>query len=395
MTEPLGRSQVLEYLSSLSHSNRIYLISFERKNAIQSGQENEIKELVKDAGIEWRFFQYSNRFGIASTMMQVLKASWFASGLFKKHQFEIVHARSLIPAVVGFILKTIYGVKLVFDIRGFSIEEKVDRGRLKKESYLFNILKRIESHLYKSADHIVTLTHSAKEILAQDKVIQKNIISVIPTCASRETFRTISRSKKLSFKASMQYAPNDRLVIHTGTVTGWYDFESEVKLVGEMMQQDETIHFLVLNKNDQPYIQELVRKYDLPSDRVKLRSVPFEDVYKYLNIADFSLFFIKPSYSKKASFPTKFAENVACLLPSITNIGIGDMDFYLQQYDVGYAVELAKIDTNANTVAESILTKVFDTGFSHRDFETLFDQYLGKHTSITKYQNIYDSVNKI
>ena len=79
MTEPLGRSQVLEYLSSLSEANKICLISFERKDSIQSRQVNEIQKLVSSVGIEWYFLEYSNRYGIASTIMQILRASWLAS----------------------------------------------------------------------------------------------------------------------------------------------------------------------------------------------------------------------------------------------------------------------------------------------------------------------------
>ncbi len=395
MTEPLGRSQVLEYLGSLSHSNTIFLISFERKGSILNGHTKEIQELVNGFDIQWHFIEYSNRFGIASTAMQIMKASWFATDWIKNYQIEIVHARSFIPATIGLTLKAICGVKLLFDIRGFSIEEKVDRGRLKKDSLLFRVLRRMEKYLYRSADHIVTLTYAAKEILTQDADVASTKITVIPTCASRDVFRVMSQSDKRSFKSSLQYDSEARIVIHTGTVSGWYDFESEVKLVGEMMKLDNRINFLVLNRNDQPFIKNLISQYTLPSDRVKLKSVPFNEVYKYLNIASFSLFFIKPSYSKKASLPTKFAENVACLLPSVTNTGIGDMDFYLQKYGVGHTIDLSELDADINKIAGEILKNVFDIGYICSEFSTLFDRHLGNDTSVSKYQSIYDSLKKI
>ena len=60
MTEPLGRSQVLEYLINLSKENKIYLISFERDNDLEN--VNEIKALIKGHDIEWHYFTYSNKY---------------------------------------------------------------------------------------------------------------------------------------------------------------------------------------------------------------------------------------------------------------------------------------------------------------------------------------------
>jgi hypothetical protein len=47
------------------------------------------------------------------------------------------------------------------------------------------------------------------------------------------------------------------------------------------------------------------------------------------------MFFIKPSYSKIASSPTKMAECWAMNLPIITNEGIGDNDIYFNEHNGG------------------------------------------------------------
>ncbi|MDZ7817334.1 MAG: hypothetical protein U5K55_01420 [Aliarcobacter sp.] len=59
MTEPLGRSQVLEYLFDLSKENEYYLISFERESDLKN--IDEIKGLIKDYNIKWNYFIYSSK----------------------------------------------------------------------------------------------------------------------------------------------------------------------------------------------------------------------------------------------------------------------------------------------------------------------------------------------
>lgn len=389
MTEPLGRSQVLEYLADLSKENKIYLLSFERVRDINTIAE--IESLTKRYEIEWKYFIYTNRFGLLSTVSQIFKAVIFSSKWIKKERIHIIHARSMIPASMGLILKNIYGIKLLFDIRGFTIDEKVDTGRLNKKSMVYKILKKLNNYLYRHSDHIVTLTHKAKEILQEQFSFDDSRITVIPTCANKEVFKILSENEKQAFKLSLGYALSDKIIIHTGTVSGWYDFENEVKLMKEMMRKNDNIHFLVLNKNERSFIQKVFDRYEMPTERVKITSAPFDEVHKYLNIAEASLFFIKPSFSKQASAPTKFAENVACMLPSITNKGVGDMEYYLEHYDVGSVVEIKELNTEIEAVAAKILENQ-SRSFNEEEFKRLFEGHFDKKMAVRKYQIIYNQI---
>ena len=391
MTEPLGRSQVLEYLIDLSKKHKICLISFEREYDLDS--VDEIKELIKDYDIEWHYMVYSKKYGVVSTIGQIVQAIRLGSKLIKENSIDIIHARSMIPATMGLALKKMYGVKLLFDIRGFAIDEKVDSGRLKAHGFLYKTLKCLDNYLYRASDHIVTLTHKAKDILINEQNIFENDITVIPTCASKEVFKSISEKEKMEFKTFLGYHEKDKVIIHTGTVSGWYDFEKEVKLVQEMMKQDETLHFLVLNKNEQSYVQHIFDNYLLPSAKVKILSSSFDDMYKYLNIADVSLFFIKPSYSKQASAPTKFAENVACYLPSMTNANVGDMGYYLTQYDVGVLLDIENFDENVMAIAHRVLAGI-DKVYNNEVFDTLFYEHFDKDMAVMKYDEIYLSLRR-
>ena len=391
MTEPLGRSQVLEYIIDLSKENRFYLISFEREQDLKN--VNEIKELIKEHNIEWHYLIYSNKYGVFSTINQLWKVVHLGSKLINNNSIDIIHARSMIPATMGLLLKKLYGIKLLFDIRGFAIDEKVDSGRLEKKSLLYKTLKKLDNYLYKQSDHIVTLTHIAKEILHKQLQIPIEKITVIPTCANKKLFRLLDRDEKKSFKKTLGYSVDDKIILHTGTVSGWYDFEKEVKLIKEMIKQDKNVYFLVLNKHEQPFIKEIFNKYELPQEQVKISSSTFNEVHKYLNIANASLFFIKPSFSKQASAPTKFAENVACFLPSITNRGVGDMGYYLDKYNVGMLIDIEKLDKEIEVISKNILIQM-ENKIKKDDYEKLFYEHFDKDMAVNKYQIIYNLLDR-
>jgi hypothetical protein len=390
MTEPLGRSQVLEYLIDLSQNNQINLISFERVEDLQSVEE--IQSFIAPYNIEWSYLIYSNKYGVFSTIGQIFKVLKIASKIIKQKSIETIHARSMIPATIAMILKKIYGVKLLFDIRGFAIDEKLDSGRLQQNSMLFKLLKALDNYLYRASDHIVTLTYKAKDILIESQNISQSVITVIPTCASREVFKKLNDEESRAFKISLGYREEDKIIIHTGTVSGWYDFDNELKVLKELMLIDENIQFLVLNKNEHTFIDELLKKHKVDMQRVSVSSTSFGDMHKYLSIADASLFFIKPSYSKQASAPTKFAENIACHLPSITNRGVGDMEYYMDRYSVGYLVDLEQLDLPQ--VSRDIVTMVEENSFDMKVFDELFATHFDKDMAVEKYQAIYELLEK-
>ena len=386
MTEPLGRSQVLEYLIDLTKKeNKFYLISFERDKDFN--QIEEIKKITKKYDIEWHYFIYSNRYGIFSTINQLFKSIKLGKKIIDKENINIIHARSFIPTVMGYFIKKLTdNTKLLFDFRGFSTAEKVDRGRVKKGSILYKALLFLEEVMIKKSDALNTLTFKGKEILERE--YDKRDIEVIPTCTNREIFKVLSEKDKESFKKRLGYKKEDIILIHTGTVSGWYDYAKELEVIRYLMQNDKSIKYLVLNKNETDFIHKKLEEFNIDKERVEVTSADFNEIYKYLNIANFSIFFIKPLFSKQFSAPTKFAENVACYLPSITNRGVGDMEFYLDRYKVGKLVDLENID----------YAEIFDfvnnreTYIDKKDFDELFNSYFDKKIAVEKYNNIYKRI---
>jgi glycosyltransferase involved in cell wall biosynthesis len=72
------------------------------------------------------------------------------------------------------------------------------------------------------------------------------------------------------------------------------------------------------------------REGDLLVARVEPTEIP-----DYLQAADVAISFIKPSFSKQASSPTKIAEYLGCGLPVICNKGVGDLDELISANEIG------------------------------------------------------------
>ena len=87
-----------------------------------------------------------------------------SDGIIRRNSIDLTHARSLIPAVIGMILKKLTGAKLLFDIRGFGTAEKVDTGRVKKGSFLLGALRK---------EYLIVCKQEEKEMSPQQLEIKK------------------------------------------------------------------------------------------------------------------------------------------------------------------------------------------------------------------------------
>lgn len=393
MTEPLGESQVVQYLVELAKNHSIYLLSFEKPTDKAAYERMETQ--LRAANIQWKFLPYSNRYGVLSSAIQVISAVFMSATWIKKEKIQVVHARSLIPAVMGLLLRTLLGVKLLFDIRGFAIDEKIQEGRLKPSAWLTRFLKKIEGTVYKQSDHIVTLTHTSKPIIAEKYGVKASLITVIPTCANVDLFKPTTPVEKAALKKECGFAEQDILIMHNGSLNSWVDFEAEIALFKQLFLLDSKVKFLLLNKGQHALIEECLAKHHIEKDQYKLFSVPFDKVGHYLTIADVCVFFIKPSFAKQASAPTKFAELVACHLYSITNTQYGDMEYYLNSHRVGLLFDLADVHAHPSEAAGKVLDLIKHSSNTHADdFNRLFAQHFSRQIAVERYEYIYDDLIK-
>ncbi len=126
MTDPLGQSQVLPYLIRLSRIGYSFtILSFEKRERYANNKQL-IRKICADASIQWIPLRYTKKPPVLSTIWDYLKMLKNAKGLHAEKRFEIVHCRSYIASIAGLSMKKKYGIKFLFDMRGFWADERVD-----------------------------------------------------------------------------------------------------------------------------------------------------------------------------------------------------------------------------------------------------------------------------
>ena len=127
--EPLGQSQIIPYLNKLSHENDIHLITYEKKPYIKSKDKLlTLRKDMKKAKVNWKMLHYHKTPSVIASIYDILVGQIYCLIIAKRMNAEIIHVRSYIPCLIALPIKWITGAKLLFDIRGFWADERVDGG---------------------------------------------------------------------------------------------------------------------------------------------------------------------------------------------------------------------------------------------------------------------------
>lgn len=333
MTDALGRSQVIPYLKGLrNYGHEIQILSCEKRTIPQSEMES-VGDLLKNSGIGWHPLKFSTRPPWISKIADVLKIKRYATKLHLKEQFDIVHCRSYIAAMAGLDLKKKYGVKFLFDMRGFWANERIegDMWNLSNPVYrfMYRYFKRKEKEFFAGADAVVSLTYNGKGVIHD--LFGKNVsnkTTVIPCCVDTRLFsgKSVTHSDKTKLKSELGLQKDDFVLSYLGSTGTWYMTDEMLLFFKKLLTLYPHGKFFFISGDAPESILQKSRALGIKDEKIVVARATRDKVPLFLSLSDISIFFIRPVFSKKASSPTKQAEIMSMGIPLICNAGVGDTD---------------------------------------------------------------------
>lgn len=333
MLEPLGQSQVLSYLEALSVNYNVYLISFEKQGdwaKLKNDKSLKMKSVPRP--IKWFPLRYHKSPSVIATAYDVFRGVLIASLICIRNDVNIVHARSYVSSVVAIIIKRLFKSKYIFDMRGFWVDEKVDAGVWRRDSFIYRLAKDFEKKFLLSSDCIVTLSNKSVNELRKISYLDANKINikVIPTCTNTDLFFPDPNACP---------GPGKPFTLgYVGSVGTFYQFDKVIEFFKIFLKIEPDSLLYILNRNDHDLILESISRSRLPSENVKLESSEYRDVAMHMRRMNAGILFFKQSYSKIASSPTKMGEFLSCGIPCVSDTNAGDVEDIINDNNVGVCV---------------------------------------------------------
>lgn len=335
LLEPLGESQVVNYLEGLSQSHRLTVISFEKPSDFKRGERvQSIDSRLRAAGIRWVRRRYHKWPPILSTFWDALAGILAGLWVCQAQRVHIIHARSYVASLIAVVLKQISGAKYLFDMRGFWADEKVDGGHWSRGSWIFAVTKRCEKVFYETADGIVSLTHEGVKAIPElgYQIPKGTFIRTIPTCTDLQKFSPGSKDEMLLKRLGLT---GHRVIGCVGTMSNWYLRQSMLEYLGFLTKHLDDAKILIVTRENHDQLGLDAVNSGVPTDRLVLTQADFSDMPTHMRVMDMGVFFIKVCFSKRGSAATKLGEFLACGVPVVINDGVGDSGSIVRRHRVG------------------------------------------------------------
>lgn len=395
LTDPLGQSQILPYLLSLKQlEHQIDIVSFEKAEVFQRSGD-AIQQLCNEAGLGYYPQQYHKNPPVLSTLFDVWRMKNTAAKLHGRTDYQIVHCRSYISSLVGEWMKQKFGTRFIFDMRGFYADERVDGGIWPQKNWLFrkvyHYFKRKERDFITNSDHTISLTHNgAEEILKWNLLPDSSQLTVIPCCTDTDHFdpAKVDSQKTAQLKHDLQIKNHWPIIGYVGSIGTWYLLDDILRYFSLLLKQYPKALMLFLTFDNQEKIFDSAKQHDIDSESIRVRGVKREELPSYLALFDWSVFFIQPAFSKKASSPTKQGELMSMGIPVVCNADVGDTAEIVEKYRSGLSVKNTSDEQLKHAVAQSPLLLEMDKS------QIIYGakEYFSLQNGVAKYHQIYVEV---
>ncbi len=393
MTDPLGQSQVLPYIIGLSKKGyRFHLISFEKPDRFAKFKD-EIQVLCDKNNITWHPKIYTKKPPLLSTLYDVWRMRQLSFKLNKTYHFSIVHCRSYLSAMVGLAMKKKFKTKFLFDMRGFWADERVDGKIWNLKNPIFKLVysffKRKERKFFLEADHVISLTYAGKEEIISWNGLEhlNDKIEVIPCCADLTLFdpNQVDTKKRQSYAEELTISPTDFVLGYVGSIGTWYMLDEMLGYFRYQLSQKPNSIFLFVTGESPSTILSKAIELGIEEKSIRVISVLHKEVATCISLFSASIFFIKPTFSKKASSPTKQGELMAMGIPIICNAGVGDTAKVVNDYQAGYAI------SNFETSDFESVDLLFPN-FNKSNCQNGAKEFYSLDQGVARYQTVYSKL---
>lgn len=302
---------------------------------VYDGYSNKLYQTVNIEGIKvvrvWSYISANKGFVKRILDYVSFAIMAFIFGLFIRTDVIIATSPQFFTAVSGRLLSLFKRKPWIMEVRDLWPDSIVAVGSMKSKSKIFKFLKKIESHLYRSAQKIVVVTDSFKEYLIDNHKIAAEKIGVFKN-GVRSNFSKHYNSQNVSILRNRLGLKGKVVVSYIGTHGMAHALDFIIRCTQKV--EDENIHFIFVGDGAE---KESLVKYASSLEKKNftfLDSVPKNKIIDFISLSNYALVNLKRSNEFKNVIPSKIFENIAMYKPILLGVE-GEAKNLIETYNVG------------------------------------------------------------
>ena len=271
---------IREFVETLSAAGHDVIVAVSKKEDELAFETAYPVHVLPDAS----FYAYANNPDMGVDEKQSLKEAGdyfrnkqvhdFIAELYQKTKFDLIYERYSLFGVAGRIISKTLGIPLVLEVNAPLVYEAAQYRKLHHVA----LAKSIESFLFSSSDHIVSVSSGLQEYIL--KIAEQAKVSVIPNGVSLENFDAANSSVDWRRKLT-RHPETDFVIGFVGSIKPWHGVDLLIDAFAKLYAHDEEFSLCIVGNGDKNYqsqLEEQCREKGLKKRVMFFGAVPYDSI---------------------------------------------------------------------------------------------------------------------
>lgn len=209
--------------------------------------------------------------------------------LLLRGRYDIIHAHLHEGAMLAHILGKLFGIPVVFDFQGSLTEEMIDHHFLRRESWFYKPLRRLESWINRTSAVIFTSSAHAERILLEQFDCDPAQVRVLPDCVNADVFRPaadLDEAPQAELRRQLNIPDGHKVIVYLGLLAEYQGTGLLLQALQRILSKHPNVYLLLMGF---PGVQQYkLQAQSLGIDHAITFTgrVPYQDVPRYLALGD-------------------------------------------------------------------------------------------------------------
>lgn len=312
---PLFKSQVHTLCNLHAEGNNITLLALCDRKEIYKDVDNRKYTLVKKR----------KSYRMVIPIVNKIFAYFFTE---KKLLLEcdIIHCRGYIGSAYAINICKKYDIKkpIISDLRGALVEE-IKYSKQKYAKFYAQQALNLEKYIFRNTPFFFFMTKNMQKYYAHKYHFNVENTAIFPTIVNEKYFY---KSKKYRNEIREKLNLQDRFVYaYVGGAAYWQNIDKILSTFDQQSKKNSKL-FLLFITNDPEVANNIITIYNLDKKHIKVISLPYEEVGKYLNASDAGIIIRDDNLINYVASPTKVNEYLAVGVKVVDLLSeVGNIDY--------------------------------------------------------------------
>jgi glycosyltransferase involved in cell wall biosynthesis len=209
--------------------------------------------------------------------------------LLMRGHYDIIHAHLHEGALIAHVLGNLFGLPVVFDFQGSLTEEMIDHHFLRRQSFFYQPVRRLERWINRHSSVIFTSSAHAERVLLEQFACDPAQVRVLPDCVNADVFRPAAdfdTASQLELRRQLNIPDGHKVIVYLGLLTEYQGTGLLLQALQRILSTHDDVYLLLMGFPSIQHYRERAKTLGIDHAVTFTGRVPYQDVPRYLALGD-------------------------------------------------------------------------------------------------------------